>query len=125
MNFISTRKNSPASSLSDAIAAGLAPDGGLYVPEKLPVARNLEAGADLAATTATLLAPFFEGDALAPEPDQRKGALGAPCAETRRQRAIVLGDAGRGYQGVSGRSEQIRFFARHPGKSRDPVTSSD
>ena len=67
MNFISTRKNSPASSLSDAIAAGLAPDGGLYVPEKLPVARNLEAGADLAATTATLLAPFFEGDTLAPE----------------------------------------------------------
>ena len=49
MNFISTRNNSPASSLSDAIAAGLAPDGGLYVPEKLPVARNLEAGADLAA----------------------------------------------------------------------------
>ena len=67
MNFISTRNNSPASSLSDAIAAGLAPDGGLYVPEKLPVARSLEAGADLAATTATLLAPFFDGDALAPE----------------------------------------------------------
>ncbi len=47
MNFISTRNNAPASNLSDAIAAGLAPDGGLYVPEKLPAGRNLEVGADL------------------------------------------------------------------------------
>lgn len=74
MNFISTRNNAPASNLSDAIAAGLAPDGGLYVPEKLPAGRNLEAGANLAETTAALLAPFFDGDALASE-------LAAICRE--------------------------------------------
>ena len=74
MNFVSTRNNAPAATLSQAIAAGLAPDGGLYVPDKLPAARRLQAGDDLAATTAALLAPFFEGDALAPE-------LAAICAE--------------------------------------------
>lgn len=34
--FISTRGGAPAASLSQAIAAGLAPDGGLYVPQTLP-----------------------------------------------------------------------------------------
>ncbi|MGL6827318.1 threonine synthase, partial [Xanthomonas hortorum pv. gardneri] len=54
MNFISTRGGAPAASLSQAIAAGLAPDGGLYVPQILPPARTLTAGADLADTAATL-----------------------------------------------------------------------
>ncbi|AKC85577.1 threonine synthase [Pseudoxanthomonas suwonensis] len=74
MNFVSTRNSAPAASLSAAIAAGLAPDGGLYVPAKLPAGRDLQPGDSLAATTTTLLAPFFEGDALAPE-------LAAICAE--------------------------------------------
>jgi threonine synthase len=65
MNFISTRNNSPAATMSQALAAGLAPDGGLYVPEQLPSARPLELGNDLAATAAQLIAPFFEDDALA------------------------------------------------------------
>ena len=67
MNFISTRNNAPAASLSQAIAAGLAPDGGLYVPQAMPAPRQLEAGDDLASTAAALIAPFFEGDALAEE----------------------------------------------------------
>ncbi|KAF1017343.1 MAG: Threonine synthase [Stenotrophomonas maltophilia] len=65
MAFVSTRGQAPAVSISAAIAAGLAPDGGLYVPAQLPVARSLQAGADLAATASELLAPFFAGDALA------------------------------------------------------------
>ncbi len=36
MNFISTRGKSPAVSASAAILRGLAPDGGLYVPETIP-----------------------------------------------------------------------------------------
>lgn len=67
MNFISTRNASPAATLSQAIAAGLAPDGGLYVPETMPATRDLAPGATLADTAATLLSPFFDGDALAPE----------------------------------------------------------
>ncbi|RBG76132.1 threonine synthase, partial [Xanthomonas oryzae] len=72
--FISTRGGAPAASLSQAIAAGLAPDGGLYVPQTLPPARTLIAGAGLADTATALLQPFFEGDALAAE-------LSAICAE--------------------------------------------
>ncbi len=67
MNFISTRNASPAATLSQAIAAGLAPDGGLYVSETMPAARELAPGGTLADTAATLLSPFFDGDALASE----------------------------------------------------------
>ncbi len=74
MKFISTRSTAPAVTLSEAIAAGLAPDGGLYVPESLPAARELEAGADIADTAARLIAPFFADDALAE-------ALPAICRE--------------------------------------------
>ncbi len=74
MKFISTRNQSPAVSLSQAITAGLAPDGGLYVPESMPPPRTLRAGGDIAATAAALLAPFFAGDAL-------ESQLPAICAE--------------------------------------------
>lgn len=67
MNFISTRNASPAVSLSQAIAAGLAPDGGLYVPQQMPEARTMTAGDSLAATASELLQPFFAGDALEAE----------------------------------------------------------
>jgi len=36
MRFISTRGQTPALGFSDAVATGLAPDGGLYLPERLP-----------------------------------------------------------------------------------------
>lgn len=74
MNFISTRHAAPAATLSQAIAAGLAPDGGLYVPEALPAPRDLAPGRGIADTAATLLAPFFAGDAL-------EGELPAICRE--------------------------------------------
>ncbi|HEY9155822.1 MAG TPA: threonine synthase, partial [Opitutaceae bacterium] len=36
MNYISTRGQTPALRFSDAVATGLAPDGGLFLPETLP-----------------------------------------------------------------------------------------
>lgn len=36
MRFISTRGQTPALGFSDAVATGLAPDGGLFLPEQLP-----------------------------------------------------------------------------------------
>ncbi|MEH6469409.1 MAG: hypothetical protein V7725_07350, partial [Porticoccus sp.] len=36
MKYISTRGQAPKLSFEDAILAGLASDGGLYVPETLP-----------------------------------------------------------------------------------------
>lgn len=74
--YLSTRGRSPSVDIGAAIAAGLAPDGGLYVPEELPrldpVAFN--PCGTLAETAATLLAPFFAGDPLAEH-------LPAICAE--------------------------------------------
>ena len=74
--YLSTRGHALAVSLDEAIAAGLAPDGGLYVPERLPRIdpSAFDPHGDLAATATTLLTPFFENGALA-------GALPAICAE--------------------------------------------
>jgi threonine synthase len=66
MRFVSTRDARHAAGLSEAIARGLAPDGGLYVPEALPViGREAFAGADTLADVAQrLIAPFATGDGL-------------------------------------------------------------
>jgi threonine synthase len=66
---VSTRGGVPSASLSDALFAGPAADGGLYVPERVP---RLEPQAfagldDLAAVAARVLGPFAEGDPLAAE----------------------------------------------------------
>ena len=69
MMYASTRGRAPALGLSAAIAAGLAPDGGLYVPQSLPkfTPQDFTDCADLPTTTTRLLAPFFADDALADE----------------------------------------------------------
>ncbi|MBD8881807.1 threonine synthase [Rhodanobacter sp. 7MK24] len=76
LRYLSTRSRAPSATLSEAVAAGLAPDGGLYVPERLPTLAptDFDPRGSLADTAATLLAPFFAGDALA-------GELPAICAE--------------------------------------------
>ncbi|MBS0381987.1 MAG: threonine synthase, partial [Proteobacteria bacterium] len=76
LRYPSTRGHSPAVGIGEAIAAGLAPDGGLYVPEHFPRIDTtaFDPHGTLADTAATLLAPFFEGDVLAE-------ALPAICAE--------------------------------------------
>lgn len=75
MRYVSTRGAGPAASLSEAIRAGAAPDGGLYLPEELPAAGPAElAEASLAEFAAAMLAPFFAGDPLAAD-------LPAICAE--------------------------------------------
>ncbi|MDE2307056.1 MAG: threonine synthase [Xanthomonadaceae bacterium] len=76
IHYHSTRGGSPAVTIGQAITAGLAPDGGLYVPAALP---RLDPAAfdphgTLADSAATLLAPFFAGDPLA-------AGLPAICAE--------------------------------------------
>ena len=76
MNFVSTRGGAAPCTLSTAIAAGLAPDGGLYVPAALPrlEASDFDGCSSLPDIATRLLQPFFAGDALAPE-------LAAICAE--------------------------------------------
>jgi threonine synthase len=76
VRYVSTRGESPPVPLSAAVERGLAPDGGLYVPEPFPAAPPdvLEGDGPLAEVAERLLAPFFAGDALA-------GTLGEICGE--------------------------------------------
>ncbi|HSU15845.1 threonine synthase [Longimicrobium sp.] len=76
MRYISTRGQSDPVPLSAAVERGLAPDGGLYVPEAYPpiAPEALDGAETLAEVAERLLAPFFAGDVLAP-------ALGAICRE--------------------------------------------
>ncbi len=77
MRYVSTRDGGAALPVSQAMLRGLAGDGGLFLPERLPAFRpedfsGLETLPDIAAR---LLAPFFAGDVLAPQ-------LEKICAET-------------------------------------------
>ena len=74
MKYVSTRGTAPAATLSEAIRDGAAPDGGLYLPERVPCLWP-DPTLSLPAFAAELLAPFFEDDVLAV-------ALPAICAET-------------------------------------------
>lgn len=68
MRFLSTRGGGAPHTLSNALALGLAEDGGLFVPETFPTLTALPpAGQDLAQTASALIAPFFAGDALEAE----------------------------------------------------------
>jgi len=67
MRYVSTRDAGHAAGLGAAIARGLAPDGGLYVPETLPriVPRDLGDPSDLCTLAERLLRPFAAGDVMA------------------------------------------------------------
>lgn len=69
MQFASTRGKAPAVGFSAALAQGLAPDGGLYVPPSWPIfdGAGLDANATLPQIAERLIAPFAAGDALAGE----------------------------------------------------------
>ena len=69
LHYRSTRGAQHAARIEEVIAAGLAPDGGLYVPEALPPLDvvDFDCGGTLADTAATLLAPFFRSSSLAHE----------------------------------------------------------
>jgi threonine synthase len=67
VKYVSTRGTVPPTGLGAAILAGLAPDGGLFVPSALPrlAIDAFDRDAELPSIAATLLAPFFAGDDLA------------------------------------------------------------
>lgn len=66
MLYTSTRNSQHRVCLSEAIVQGIAPDGGLYVPESFPsfVPHDFDANATLPQIGERLLAPFAAGDAL-------------------------------------------------------------
>ena len=78
MRYVSTRGGAPSVGFVDAILAGLAPDGGLYVPEEWPALTAAEiaafAGQSYAQVATEILARFV-GDEIDRE------TLGDMCAE--------------------------------------------
>ncbi|WP_374342865.1 threonine synthase [Phenylobacterium sp.] len=66
MRYVSTRGQSPSVGFVDAILAGLAPDGGLYVPEAWPSFTQAEiaafAGRPYAEVAAAVLGKFVDGE---------------------------------------------------------------
>src|SRR5215471_6036090 len=76
MRFTSTRNADTHVSLSDAIAQGIAPDGGLYLPESFPKfePEDFTGITELAALAEKLIAPFV-GE------DRKAAGLGAICRE--------------------------------------------
>ena len=76
MKFVSTRGGIAPTGIDAALIAGLAPDGGLYVPESIPAFDASAAHAaspSLTATAAEALAPYFADSSL-------RDALPALCA---------------------------------------------
>jgi threonine synthase len=78
MRYFSTRdvRHEWATTLDTALTAGLAADGGLYVPEKLPrfTVEDFNGCRNLPEVAERLLTPFFSGSSLAPK-------LGEICRE--------------------------------------------
>jgi threonine synthase len=67
VRYVSTRGRAPELGFADVLLAGLATDGGLYVPDtwpQLPAAETLDACATYADAAAAILTPFV-GDAIA------------------------------------------------------------
>ncbi len=69
MRFLSTRDRAHAVSLSEAVARGIAPDGGLYVPESLPQLAIEAHDSSLRVVAREVLAPFCAGDPLGTQLD--------------------------------------------------------
>jgi threonine synthase len=69
MKFVSTRGKSPAVSFGAALAQGLAPDGGLYMPESWPLIplAAFDGVISLTDVAEIMLRPFVEGDPIAGE----------------------------------------------------------
>jgi threonine synthase len=84
VRYLSTRGEAPPQSFTETLVAGLAPDGGLYLPEAYPQFAK-EAIADLAgkpyaAAAQAIVAPFAAGEI---EPDVLRGMIEAAYAGFR------------------------------------------
>lgn len=89
MRYVSTRGQAPHVGFVDAVLGGLAPDGGLYVPQTWPLLRREEiagfAGAPYAEVAARVIGAFAEGEIAAAD-------LRQMCAEaysTFTHKAVV------------------------------------
>ena len=88
--FVSTRAASPSVSLSQAIEQGLAPDGGLFIPQQMPTVNHSSAcdPTHLPSVARVSLAGFFQGDRLeAKLPQIVDAALNIEAPTTRVEKS--------------------------------------
>jgi threonine synthase len=62
VRYVSTRGGAPDLGFADTLLAGLAVDGGLYVPEAWPALPPVRRGMAYADAAATVMAPFVDGE---------------------------------------------------------------
>ena len=74
MRYVSTRGGAPDLGFADTLLAGLAVDGGLYVPELWPELPAVRRGMTYADAAATVMAPFVDDEI-------DDAALAAMCAD--------------------------------------------
>jgi threonine synthase len=90
MNFISTRGRAPPTPIDTALVAGLAPDGGLYVPEHIPRIAFEHPLPTLADTAQAVLVPYFADSSLRDRLDgicMQAFSFDAPLRPLARDRA--------------------------------------
>ncbi|MFC0336596.1 L-threonine synthase [Kushneria avicenniae] len=89
MRYISTRGNAPALNFEEAVLTGLAPDGGLYVPETLPQFSRDEiaamAGQPYTEIAFRVMKPFVGGEI---DDDTLRGIIN-DCYATFKHDAVV------------------------------------
>ncbi len=73
MKYVSTRGAAPVVDFADVLIAGLAPDGGLYVPESWPALPSIAPGTPYASAATAVAWPFVDGVA--------REQLAAMCAD--------------------------------------------
>jgi len=84
MRYVSTRGRAAELGFCDALLAGLATDGGLYVPQSWPKQPSM-AGSTYASKAASLMAPYVEGEI----PQDVFAQLCATAYSTFRDPAVV------------------------------------
>src|SRR5215207_3031531 len=62
MRYVSTRGRAPVLGFSDVLLAGLASDGGLYVPSEWPSLPEVPTDATYAELAAAIVSPFLGGE---------------------------------------------------------------
>ena len=128
MKYYSTRGAGPVS-LDDALRRGIAPDGGLFLPEKLPAFEpgDFDGAATLAEVAGILLEPFFAGSSLSPDldaildetfcfpvPETRLPGAGRSLLELFHGPTAAFKDVGAGFLAAC--------LTRLEGRSDEPLT---
>ncbi|MFY0638965.1 threonine synthase [Maricaulis maris] len=117
MRYLSTRGDAPRVLADAALRAGVAPDGGLYMPEALPrfSPADFSDTPDLPGLAARLLAPFFAGTPIhGAMADICADAFNFPCPRVRPDRAGTAPDILELFHGPTGAFKDFgaRFLFR-------------